>query len=72
VFSSGVSPSDLSFCCGDEDDVGASFNELTDGDLGAADDVGVLGGPDDEVGDRGRPPLFSCESSESECELEAD
>jgi hypothetical protein len=52
--------------------VGASFNELTDGDLGAADDVGVLGGPDDEVGDRGRPPLFSCESSESECELEAD
>ena len=52
-----------------DDDVGASF--ITEGDLGGPEDmVGVRGGPDaEEEGERGTTPLFSCESSESECEL---
>ena len=50
-----------------EDDVGASF---TEGDLGADAMVGVRGGPEaEEEGERGTTLLFSCESSESECEL---
>ena len=50
-----------------EDDVGAS---LTEGDLGAEAMVGVRGGPEaEEEGERGTTLLFSCESSESECEL---
>ena len=51
-----------------EDDVGAS---LTEGDLGAEHAmVGVRGGPEaEEEGERGTTLLFSCESSESECEL---
>ena len=50
-----------------EDDVGAS---LTEGDLGAEAIVGVRGGPEaEEEGERGTTLLFSCESSESECEL---